>query len=389
MENKKRLAIVVTHPVQYYAPLFKLLHERNSVDLKVFYTRSPAAEDHYDSGFNQVIEWDLPLLNGYPYEWVPNTSKAPSANYRKGIVNPSLLTRVLAYAPDAVLIFGWSYVSHLQAMRYFKGKIPVYFRGDSTLLDNKKGLRNTLKTFYLKWVYKHVDHAFYVGTNNEAYFKNYGLKDAQLSFAPHAIDNERFTMNRNAEVAALKQRLSIKEHEIIVLFAGKFELKKSPLILLEAFIRLNKPHVHLLFAGNGKLQYTLGLSAAKSKNIHFLGFQNQTMMPVIYQTCDLLCLPSGGPGETWGLVVNEAMACGKAILVSDRVGCAADLVKNDHNGIVFSSGELNDLTAALEKLIYSKSVLRVYGERSLAMINHWNFTALTQAIENKITDEKV
>jgi glycosyltransferase involved in cell wall biosynthesis len=387
MSKMKKLAIITTHPVQYYAPVFQLLHQRQQISIKVFYTWGESALNKYDPGFKKNIEWDIPLLNGYPYEWVKNTSKDAGSHHFEGIINPQLIEQISAWYPDAILVYGWGYHSHLKALRYFKNKTPVFFRGDSTLLDKGSRLKALLRTVFLKWVYKHVDHAFYVGTNNKAYFKKYGLKDVQLSFAPHAIDNKRFAEERKNEVALLKSDLGINENECVILFAGKMEEKKAPLQLLDAFIGLNRPGIHLLFVGNGPLDEQLKRKANNKSSVHFIDFQNQSRMPVIYQTCDLFCLPSTGPNETWGLAVNEAMACGKAILISDKVGCGADLVNNGLNGDVFKAGNVKDIIKKLQQLTKDKSLLFKYGKQSQIIIKDWNFTNAAIAIEKKILHE--
>jgi glycosyltransferase involved in cell wall biosynthesis len=382
-----RLAVITTHPIQYYAPVFNLLHRRGNIEVKVFYTWGEKSLDKYDPGFDKKINWDIPLLDGYPYEWVLNTAVEPGTHHFKGIKNPELTNQVESWQPDAVLLFGWAYHGHLMAMKYFKNKIPVFFRGDSTLLDEKDGIKTFLKTIYLRWVYRRIDHAFYVGTNNKAYFKKYGLKDNQLSFAPHAIDNLRFSADKRVAAAAVRQNLGIEDKEILILFAGKLEDKKSPLLLMEAFLSMQKPDTHLLFLGSGSLGKVLKAKAKGIKNIHFIDFENQSNIPVIYQACDLFCLPSKGPGETWGLAVNEAMACGKAILVSDKAGCAIDLVEKDINGEIFKSENINDLITSLNKLITSKDMLRTFGANSSELIKNWTFTKIAEAIENKLNEK--
>src|SRR5580698_5332804 len=148
-----RLAIITTHPIQYYSPVFKLLHARNNINIKVFYTWGELSLKRYDPGFDKKIEWDTPLLDGYPYEWVKNDSKNAGTHHFNGIINPGLTSQVEAWKPDMVLVYGWAFNSHLKAIRYFKNKIPVLFRGDSTLLDEKGGVKSLLKFVFLKWVY--------------------------------------------------------------------------------------------------------------------------------------------------------------------------------------------------------------------------------------------
>lgn len=381
----RKLAIIISHPIQYYAPVFKLMHQRGNIDIKVFYTWGNKAAAKYDPGFGEHIEWDVPLLEGYPYEWVENTSAKPGSHHFKGIINPGIIEQINKWQPEALLVFGWAYHSHLKVIRHFSGKIPVYFRGDSTLIDEKPGIRLLLKTIFLKWVYRHIDHAFYVGSNNKAYFKKYGLKNHQLSFAPHAVDNDRFSVNRIEEVAALKQSLGIANNHLVILFAGKLEDKKAPDLLLSSFLALNMSHAHLVFAGSGKLEEELKPRASAQANIHFIGFQNQSVMPVVYQLCDIFCLPSEGPGETWGLAVNEAMACGKAIIVSNKCGCAIDLV-HEQNGIIFNSDSVKALQQALQKLMISGETLAQAGENSRLMIKNWDFLTIVEHIEKEISN---
>lgn len=388
MSEMKKLAIITTHPIQYYAPVFKLLHERGKVDIMVYYTWGEKAKKKYDPGFGSTINWDIPLTEGYPFTWVENTAKDPGSHHSQGIINQNLNKQIEEWHPDAILVYGWAWQSHLKALRYFKGKIPVYFRGDSTLLNEPKGLKRLLRTLYLKWVYKHVDHAFYVGTNNKAYYQKYGLNDSQLSFAPHAIDNDRFSQNHKDQAIEFRSVLKIKDDNILVLFAGKFEPVKNAKLLLSAFIKLEQPNVHLLMVGNGPEEdelKTIAANSTKADHIHFEGFKNQSYIPVVYQAADLFCLPS--VSETWGLAVNEAMACGKAVLVSDKVGCAVDLVKKGYNGDIFESGNSNALALHLEQLTRSKDELKGMGNNSAVIINNWSFTHIAEAIENKLNEK--
>lgn len=380
----RKLAIVSTHPIQYNAPAFQLLAKKTA--LKVFYTNGDIALSQFDEGFKKNISWDIPLLEGYDYEFLKNISKKPGTHHFKGIINPTAIRAISEYKPDGIIVYGWANQSHLQILRHFKHKIPVYFRGDSTLLDELSIIKKILKRIFLKWVYKNIDIAFYVGEANKAYYKYYGLKNEQLVYANHAIDNDRFAQDRKTEALVIRKELNINEDEIIILFAGKLQAKKNPELLLTAFLEINAPSVHLLFVGNGDLEDRLKMIVDKSVNpgkVHFMDFQNQTQMPVIYQVCDLFCLPSRGPGETWGLAVNEAMASGKAVLVSNKVGCALDLV-NTTNGEVFASDNINELKQKLIALTASKTKLYEMGRNANKYIKDWSFNKQIDAIINYV-----
>ena len=379
-----RLAIITTHPIQYYAPVFKLLNNKPGNSIKVFYTLGNNGDGKFDHGFKRQVSWDIPLLEDYAYEWIVNTSKTPGSHHFKGVVTPSLIHQVEQWQPDAILVYGWAYNGHLKAIRHFKNKLPVYFRGDSTLLDAQKGFKAILRSFFLRWVYSHIDHTFYVGSNSKAYFKKYGLKDSQLTFAPHATDNERFGAYRAIEANKLRESLAIAPTEILILFAGKFEEKKSPQLLLDAFLTLNMPGTHLLFVGNGILEIPLKNNASKNNNVHFLDFQNQSLMPVMYQACDLFCLPSIGPGESWGLAVNEAMAAGKPVLVSDKCGCAADLVTPGVTGEIFEAGNLPSIISKLKILITNSVALKIAGTEAQKKISTWTFENQADIISSTV-----
>ncbi len=379
----KRLAIITTHPIQYNAPLFKILAERNIIDIKVFYTFSQSQEGRqFDTGFGKVIEWDIPLLVGYDHDFINNIAKKPGTWHFRGINNPSLNSSIEKWRPDAILVYGWSFKTHLQCIRHFKNKIPVLFRGDSNLLDKKSVLKKIARTVLLKWVYRKVDYALFVGTANKSYYLKNGLKEKQLLFAPHAIDNNRFCSDEQLfKQKALQKRLElgIGKDDIVFLFAGKLEPKKNPELLIKAFQQL-KEKAHLVIVGNGVLEKKLK-EQYHSANIHFMAFQNQREMPIIYRMGDVFVLPSSGPGETWGLAVNEAMASGCPVIVSDKCGCALDIVENGRNGYVFKSEEESDLLEKMQFMMDKKKIIEM-GENSKSIIQNWSFENICRQIEN-------
>jgi len=384
---KKKLAIISSHPIQYNAPMFALLAQSEIIEPKVFYTWSQSKGTLFDKDFGKTIQWDIPLLDGYDYEFIENVSSDPGPKGYKGIICPELNAKIEEWGADALLVFGWNYQAHQRAMKYFKGKIPVHFRGDSTLIDETSGPKQILRRLFLTWIYRRTDYAFYVGENNRQYFIKHGLKNHQLFYAPHAIDNTRFndadgTYKR--EAAAWRKELGISDQEIILLFVGKFEPKKNPLILIEAARQVQNPNLHFVFVGNGMLEDEMKSKSQGMKNIHYLPFQNQSKMPVVYYLSDILALPSQGPGETWGLVINEAMACERVVLVSTKSGCAIDLVENGKNGYIFESGNLPQLVDVIMKMTVSKTDLQKMGDYSLKKIQDWSFSAIVKSIENNL-----
>ncbi|MGI8892808.1 MAG: glycosyltransferase family 4 protein [Bacteroidia bacterium] len=383
-----KLAIILSHPIQYYSPLFTRLAASEQLQVKVFYTWNPNENANYDPGFNKNIEWDIPLLEGYDYTFSKNVSKDPGTHHYFGLDNPNLIDEITHWQPDALLLYGWKYKGHLQVLKYFRNKIPIFFRGDSHLLDEKHLVNNILRNVILKWIYRKIDFAFYTGKNNKAYFNKAGLNESQLIWVPHSVDNERFSSNEeesNRKAKELRNELSIPQDAVVVLYAGKMEKKKQPLMLLDIAVNSKNGKLHFIFAGNGEHEEEIKSAASKFENIHYLPFQNQSQMPVLYRSSDIFCLPSIRE-ETWGLAVNEAMACGCAIIVSDRVGSAADLIHGGENGFVFNAENPEELKQILNLLKDEKQILKKLGENSKQIIKDWSIEKQTDAIESGIVN---
>ena len=381
----KRLAIISTHPIQYNVPWFRRLAAQEGIKACVFYTWHADENAKYDPDFKRPIAWDIPLLNGYDYELVaprPTIEQKTFWNLNSDITGP-----IEAWGADAVLVMGWNYRSHLSAMRYFSRRIPVYFRGDSTLLDAQNGIRRRLRKIFLRHVYSYVDTAFFVGINNYDYFQKYGMKQNQLAFAPHAVDNQRFSDNatmHETEANQWRSSLGIPTDSVVFLFVGKLIQKKSPDLLLRAFQKLSpKTKQHLIFVGDGDCESDLKKQASSATNIHFVPFQNQSRMPVVYRLGDVVCLPSAGPGETWGLAVNEAMASGRTVIVSDKVGCARDLVSDESTGYIHKANSVESLHLAMQRCCERNGLL-LKGTHCGCFIDRWSCEQLASNIGNKL-----
>jgi glycosyltransferase involved in cell wall biosynthesis len=373
---QRKLAIICTHPIQYYAPVFRALARSNQIDLRVFYTYSQAAgETLFDSGFGAAVKWDVPLLEGYAHQFVRNVAKRPGLDHFGGLNTPTLAREIEDWAPDAVLIYTWNSRAHLQALRHFKGRLPVLFRGDSTLIDHRVWWRALSRRIFLTWVYSHVDVAIAVGSNNRDYFAWCGLPLQRIALAAHSVDTVRFaagSADHDKLAAQWRRELGIGPGATVILFAGKLQPKKNPRLLLDAFKSL-KDGSHLVFVGNGELESEIKTAAATIENVHFMSFKNQSVMPAVYRLGDVFVLPSKGPGETWGLALNEAMASGRAAIASTKVGGARDLIHSGENGWVFESGDRKALEDVLRTATSGgRERLHAMGRAGQALCVHWS-----------------
>ncbi len=377
-----KLAVITTHPIQYYAPWFSYIAHHTSLELKVFYLWNFGIQEIVDQEFKKSIKWDIPLLDGYNYEFVPNVSKNPGTNTVGGLKNPTLLSTVVKYNPNAVMLIGYNYASLYRfILQWNNKKAPLIFRGDSHRLQARKAWKESLRRKFISLVYSHFAKFLYVGKANYEYFTYYGVKPSQLFFAPHAIDNERFLQAADLshkEAIKWKEKLGISESHKVILFAGKFSSKKRPLDLLQAYKQAKLKEVSLLFVGSGELETELKQQAKNCSNIFFAPFQNQQMMPRTYAVADLFILPSYS--ETWGLAVNEAMCLFCPIIVSSYVGCGQNLVQNYQNGLIFEAGNISDLTESIKLAFSDLQRLKQWGHKSHEIVRYYSYKQTTEGL---------
>lgn len=379
-----KIAIITSHPIQYYAPWFRHLAQLIDLEIKVFYLWDFGVTEQIDAGFKQSLQWDIPLLNGYSYEFIANTSANPGTHHFWGLQNPSLLDRVRSYQPSAVLLMCYNYASIYQFIwNWGQNQAPLIFRGDSHRLLPISGIKSLVKQQVISQIFRRFAACLYVGKANYEYFCYHDIAEDRLFFAPHAIDNDRFFAQAkiaNQQAQLWKQELGILSTDHVILFAGKFEPKKRPLDLLTAFIQAKLEQVSLLFVGAGTLKPQLQAAAAQYSNVYIAPFQNQTLMPRTYSIADLVVLPSYGSGETWGLAINEAMCMARPAIVSDHVGCAQDLIEPGVNGLIFPAGDTTALTHCLQQAFADRIQLVHWGQASQIRIQQYSYTQTTQGL---------
>lgn len=392
---KKRLLVISTHPIQYNAPLFNYLSGNGDFELKVFYTNGQPDDKVFDKEFGKERSWKIDLLEGYDYEFLENKGYFTFLPSFLRIVNPHITKRVDAFKPSMIIMYGWNYFSHLQIMLKYKGKVPVIFRGDSTSIDDED--KSKLHLFFryklLKWVYRHTDYVFSPGSASDIYFRKCGIPASKIIRVPHAVDNTWFsglTLKDASGIKEIKSELKLQDNDFVFLFAGKFIEKKNPILLIDAFSVITKEQskVRLLIVGDGKLESVIrkrvqGLSEDIYNRITILPFQDQPAMKKMYRIANFFVLPSKGPAETWGLSVNEALACGTPVLVSDRCGCAVDIVREGVNGFIFHSGNLESLITQMKKCC-DKGNWEKFSRNATSSVANFNFQVYKEAIDQLI-----
>jgi glycosyltransferase involved in cell wall biosynthesis len=381
-----RLGILSTHPIQYYSPWYRALAATPALDVTVYYAHRSSGADQAAAGFGVAFEWDLPLLEGYRSEFLENHARRPSVAGFWGCHTPELAAIIARERFDAFVVHGWYNRSYWQAIRAcWRTRTPVLIRGDSTLNMARGPLRRAAKWLTHRWFVPRFDGYLVVGQRAREYYLAYGADPARMEFTPHFVDNDRFAraaaelLPRRAE---LRRHWQLPERGLVFVYAAKFIPKKRPLDFVRALARAcaQCPEVSGLMVGDGPLrgQIEAALQGATAP-IRLAGFLNQTAMPGAYAAADALVLPSDGT-ETWGLVVNEAMACGLPALVSDQVGCAPDLVHDNVTGFVFPFGDVAALAERMVRLGEDAALAARLGTQARRRVQGYSVAAAVEGM---------
>jgi glycosyltransferase involved in cell wall biosynthesis len=354
-----RLGILVSHPIQYFSPWFRALAQR--VDLEVFYADKGSPKNQADAGFGVPFEWDIDLFSGYTHNFLSNVSRRPGTDSYGGSDTPEIAEIIRTHKFDAFIVSGWFLKSYWQAVRACrKNGVPVLVRGDSQLNRNQSPLKRAAKQITHRSALRQFDGFLSVGQRNREYLLHYGVPEDRIFFVPHCVDNDWFATRALEEKKSREQvrdRWGASESTFVILFVGKFIPKKRPVDVLKAAAQLTKGQTRFVsaFVGAGPLEQELRAMASELKiSSYFEGFRNQMELPRFYAGADTLVLPSDGT-ETWGLVVNEGMACGLPAVVSDAVGCGPDLIEEEKTGFTHGVGKERELADRICKIAALKS----------------------------------
>jgi glycosyltransferase involved in cell wall biosynthesis len=366
----KRLAIVSTHPIQYHGEWFRRLASAPGLNVEVFYCHRATAREQGDAGFGVEFDWDVSLLEGYPYRFLRNISRRPSIAGFRGLDTPEIKDIVARERFDAVMINGWHYKSAWQAMRAcWNSGTPVMVRSDSHLHTYRPLPRRMAKRPFYSWFVSKLDACLPVGKWSSEYFLHYGAAPERVFIVPHVVDTDYFeseSKRLTPQRAALRAQWGLHDSTVLFLFAGKFTDKKRPLDFVNAIAeaRSRGAEVEGMMVGDGPLRKRCEDIARRSNiPITFAGFLNQSQIAQAYVAADSLILPSNG-GETWGLVVNEAMACGVPCFVSDQVGCGPDMIIPNETGAVFPIGNIEALSVLLAEFAADRTRIGRMAERA-------------------------
>jgi glycosyltransferase involved in cell wall biosynthesis len=367
-----RLAIIVSHPIQYFAPWFRELAQVPDIDLKVFFCCDWGLREYVDPGFKTKMAWDIPLLEGYVHEFMPLSHRPRRLGFWE-VDNPSVGASLDNFQPDVVTMFGYAHRTSWRVAGWVsRHECPLLLYSDSNSCAVPALWKRAIKDLVVRQFYRHVDGALFIGANNRRYHARYGVAADRLFPGVYPIERRRLLQavpDRPRTRAALRGELGIPTDAFVVLFCGKYIGRKRPMDVVLATQSLAKKGlpVWALLVGEGEQRRAVETFCQRERitNIVLTGFVNQSAIPSYYAASDVIAVTSSM--EAYGLVASEASVFGLPILVSDRVGCIGpeDTAQPGRNAIVFPCADPEQLGEAIERLYNDSNLYGVMSSNSV------------------------
>ena len=376
-QKKLKLGVLVSHPIQYFVPVYQDIAKVDGVDFTVLYRTRVGVDEYHDAGFGQAVKWDIPLLDGYRHQFLSGKNSIEGVEW-------NIIGAILRNRFDVLWVHGYNNVTNLLAI--FIARITgtkVLMRGDTRGQAHHQD--SDIRALFKRVLFKCCNGFVTIGTLNRAYYAQHGVTPDRLFFAPFCVRNDQFEVLAEVRVQyrrEIRATLGLSSDSLIILFAAKLiKLKRADELIL-AFARLTEefPAACLVIAGSGDEESRLRhlAEAVGDRQIHFIGFQNQTQLPALYAASDIFVLPSHL--ESWGLAINEVMAAGVPVIVSSEVGAAPDLVEGKGTGVVYPCGDVVALSEAMRLLITHPELREQMAVKAVKLISRWDVHACAAGV---------
>ena len=405
--EKVKLAVLTSHPIQYQIPIWREIH-RQGIDFQALFLTRHGLDDSVDRDFGKHFSWDIDLLSGYNHDFIKLRKPIDLDRFRGIDFEEEFALRLKSSNTQVLWIEGWRFKAMWDAVGIAKRcGLQVWMRGESNCLKKSSLIKQSIKRILLGRHLSKVDKFLCIGKENRRLYQSYGISDSKLYDAPYCVDNDRFIAQSDTfrpDRDAIRKRWGIDASANVVLFCGKFVEKKHPEHVLKAVSQIVKTQLpgerwHILFVGSGPMgselkrncNVVLDLDAGNSSeeqnvsdlprtvNASFVGFLNQSEIAKAYVAADVLVLPSDA-GETWGLVVNEAMSCGTPAVTSDLVGCCRDLPAQLNSSAIYPFGNTERLASSIRDVV--RAALTVDQVRE--MVSHFHVRHTVDSVQKML-----
>jgi glycosyltransferase involved in cell wall biosynthesis len=385
MTGPVRLAVFAASPVYYQAPLYRRLAADPRLDFTAIFASDEGVHRSFVIAANEAVDWGVDPLDGYRSTFLRNAARNPSGGSVLALRDVDVIECVRQGSFDVLWLHGYHTLTHILAAATQKMRGGgLLFREEQTLLNPRPTWKTVLKDLGLRWLFRQ-SCGLYIGAENWRWFQRWGMPPERLFHVPYAVDNDllrSIASELGPHRNELRAAFGLPAQGPVILSVGRLVEKKQPLRLLRAFQRIrSERQCALLVVGSGPLEQEMKRVAAaeRLRNVVFAGFLDQTQVWRAYACGDVFALVSSHD-ETWGVVVNEAMNFGLPIIVSDRVGSAADLVRSGDNGFVVPWDDGDALTSALQRLIESDALRTAFGIASRQRIEPVTYEAAASGL---------
>ncbi len=354
---RRNVLVMASHVVPYGSAGFRLLAQDPRLNIQVAYCSMQGAEAGLDPEFEVEIQWDEPLLEGYPWIHVPNRSLRPGLARFFGLWNPGLWRLIRNGKFDAIVIYtGYMYASFWLAVLAAKSKrVPVIISSDSSTTQPRDGSswKKWIKPFILGKVYRAIDILMAGSPAVAELAVLCGLPKERIVVIPSGMNKDEWvarTMRFDRRV--VRKECGIPEDATVVFCCAKLQPWKRPLDLLRAFAAAAVPGAYLVIAGDGPQRLELEQEARDlgvSEYVRILGFVNLSKLPGLYKASDLFVLPS--EYDPCPLVVPEAMLSGLPVVMSDAILGRLGMIDPGKSGYTYPCGDSDRLAEILRKVL--------------------------------------
>jgi glycosyltransferase involved in cell wall biosynthesis len=358
------------------APLLRRMSQHPQLDLSVAYCTLRGAQPSHDPHFGTTFQWDIPLLDGYPWQEIPNRGSGSDDSFW-GLNNPGLWKLIRNGKFEAVLCY-LSYRCASFWISYFACKLSgtaFLFGTDASSMRPRSGAgwRLKLKAAFWPLLFSLADQVFVPSSPGRDLMLSLGVPEERITLTPYSVNNDWWIEQSKAvDREKVRARWGATADTRVILFCAKLQPWKRPMDLLRAFAEAKLQNALLVFAGEGAQRTDLESEVARlglKDRVLFLGFLNQSQLPEVYTAADLMVLPS--EYEPFAVVVNEASCCGCAVATSDRVGASRDLVIPIDPRLVYPCGNIRALASLLVELSWDPARLQRLGQAASERMSHW------------------
>lgn len=378
------LAVVVSHPIQHYVPVYRELAKNSNIQLKVFFVAENGAFEYFDSQFDQVIKWDVPLTQGYDFKFLTPGKILTSFDFFS-VDCSSIVNELKQFRPDYIWVNGYAQRANWRAIFPGRGSAEIIYTADSNIDDSRGFIRRSLKSLIVRLFLMRCDHYISYGPRNRRYLEHYGVKSESLIDTRFPVDIERLERQRTkvsaTQIKKLRLALGIPEDHMVLLFAGKLVAHKRPEDVVHLVDKLRERKVSAMFVGSGTEESQLKLLAKELKletRLSFVGFVNQAQIAPYFVLADIFIFPS--KKEPYGAIASEVLPFGLPIVAADNIGCVGASIIDGTNGLLYSCGDIGQLTVQVERLLDDPVLCDAFSDASLKLAGEHDKSTMASCI---------